>query len=130
MSQATEYERSIDRSPSCPVSYFWAVSEAEEHKRVVVAAAANLDPIDELKDSKAAKVALVAIAASIPPSKESSPIGTPPETQFRRLQQPEQVESALRALNQDDDSLTQTKAKEAYWKLLVQNPDIWPAGDF
>jgi len=57
MSQATEFERSIDRSPSCPVSYGWAVSEVEGHRRVVVAATANLGPIEKLQDSKAARVA-------------------------------------------------------------------------
>ena len=130
MSQATEFGRFIDRSPSCPVSYGWAVSEVEGHRRVVVAATANLGPISELPDSKAARVAWIAIAASIPPSKETSPVGTPPEMRFRALPQPEQVESALKVLNQDDDSLAEFRAHKAYWDFLALNPGICPAGDF
>lgn len=134
MSQATAFEGSISRSPSCPLSFVLAAAETEGHRRVFLAAHL-VGTLEKLKGSQDVKEAWIAIAASIPPSKESSPVGTPPERQFIVTPQPQQVESALKKINQQlspqqEALAAEHSGNEAYWNFLAQHPGIVPAGDF
>ena len=128
MSQATAFEGFIDRSPSCPVSYVFAATESEGHKRFVLAA--RVKEFEKLTNSQSVQEAWVAIAASIPPSKETSPVGTPPEREFKAIPQPQQVATALKILDREDGLTAECVAHQAYWDFLATHPGINPAGDF